>query len=120
MWNIRDERVDWVAELGRILRLGPEPAKQTELTDNDAADLGRRLGPVERFEVEWAHDMTPGMLLDMVSSRSYVITASADRRDVLMARVRELLGTDPALVGRPRFTMPYITRCFRADLVQPA
>ena len=112
MWNMRDERVEWVAELGRILRSGPELP-----TDTDVADLGPRFGPVQRFEVSWTHDITPAVLLDMVISRSYVITASPDQRDALLKGVRDMLGTNPALAGREHFTIPYLTHCFRADLV---
>lgn len=111
LWNMRDERVNWVAELGRVLRSNLELPTETEV-----ADLGAEFGPVLRCEVEWTHELTPAALLDMVASRSYVITASADRRDALTASVRDLLDTHPDLTGRNHFAIPYVTHCFRADL----
>jgi hypothetical protein len=46
-------------------------------------------------------DLSPQELLDLVASRSYVITMPEADRTELLARVRE---------------MPYITRCYRARL----
>ena len=110
VWNLRDERVAWVAELGKLLRSNAEASTETEV-----ADLGHLFGPVERFEVAWAHDTTTAALLDMVASRSYVITASAERRRVLLDRVRDLLAEHPDLADREQVRVPYVTHCFRAE-----
>jgi SAM-dependent methyltransferase len=112
VWNLRDERVAWIAELGEFLRAGSALPAETEVVD-----LGPEFGVVERLEVEWAHTVTPDELLDMVASRSYVITASADRRNALLTRVANLVETHPALAGRDRFPVPYLTDCYRAAAV---
>jgi SAM-dependent methyltransferase len=114
LWNLRDERVEWVAELGRILGSRSELAME-----RGARDLGELFEPVAEFEVARQEEMTPPKLLDLVVSRSYVITASAERRDGLIAQVRRLLDTHPALAGKARFELPYLTQCFRADKVRP-
>ena len=46
-----------------------------------------------------------------------MITASDKHRADLMAQIRELVATHPDLEGREHFDMPYLTECFRADLV---
>jgi hypothetical protein len=73
-------------------------------------------GPVERFDVEWTHRLTPDSLLDLVASRSYVITLPPDEREALLDRVRDLLGTHPRLAGREDIALPYVTRCSRFHL----
>ncbi len=115
LWNIRDERVDWVAQLGVILRdhEGPHPRSDAF---SEAPPVGPPFGPVERFDVEWAHRLPADALVDMVASRSYVITRPAAERAAVLDEVRHLLGTCPALAGADEIALPYVTRCSRAEL----
>jgi hypothetical protein len=71
---------------------------------------------VERLDVEWVHHLTPGALVDMVASRSYIITMPASARAALLDVVRHLISTHPALAGAEEITLPYVTRCSRAQL----
>jgi SAM-dependent methyltransferase len=111
VWNTRDERVNWVAELGRIMHRGE---RQQMNTTNPA--IGPPFGPIERFDVEWTYRVTPAALLDLVASRSYVITSPADAREAILAQVQDLLDSDPALAHGDEIAMPYVTRCTRAQL----
>ena len=111
LWNRRDDRTSWVAELSKILA-GPESR-----VNAGAPELGPPFGTPERFDADaWIEEMTPARLLDMVGTRSYVIVASPDAREALLDRVRALLRDHPDLAGRGRIDMPYVTECVRADL----
>jgi SAM-dependent methyltransferase len=113
IWNVRDERVDWVAELSRIIH----PDKR--VVDDNASDapvVGPPFGPLERLDVEWVSPATPAGLIDLVSSRSYFITMEPAERAARLRRVRELLDTHPDLAGAAEFGLPYVTRCYRAQL----
>ena len=107
IWNLRDEREDWVRRLGQILH-SAEHARGTE--------VGPPFGPVEIREFGWTHQIGPEQLLDMVASRSYVILLPPDERAGLLGQVRQLIATHPALVGRTVFDLPYVTQCARATL----
>lgn len=98
----------WVAELDRILR--DYAATPTE--DRQVDQVGTPFGPVVRQDFHWSHPMTAGDVMDMVASRSYVITLDPATRDELMRRVRDLLDAE-----RPT-AMPYTTECYRAELRQ--
>jgi SAM-dependent methyltransferase len=111
VWNVRDERQDWVAELGRIIHGGVE---QEMDTSNPA--VGPPFGPIERFDVEWSNHLTPATLLDLVASRSYVIVLPAEKRDGVLTAVRDLIDNHPALAGRDEIAMPYVTRCSRTHV----
>jgi len=111
LWNIRDEREEWVARLGKIMHRGIEQAM-----NSSSPQIGQPFGSIERFDVEWTYHLTKGALIDLVASRSYVITLPAQERAVLLSRVRDLIDTHPALAGRDEITMPYLTQCTRADL----
>lgn len=106
VWNCRDVSVPWVAELDRILRdcaAAPTEARQVER-------VRAPFGPVEHQDFRWNHPMTAGEVVDMVASRSYVITLESATRVQLLERVRALLDAK-----RP-MAMPYVTECYRAVL----
>jgi SAM-dependent methyltransferase len=107
IWNVRDEREDWVRRLGQIIG-AREPDRE--------ATVGPPFGPVELGEFHWTHHLGRDQLLDLVASRSYVILLPSDERAALLAQVRQLMATHPALVGRTEFALPYLTRCLRAAL----
>jgi SAM-dependent methyltransferase len=119
LWNDRDERVDWVAELGRIMHRRENVGDSTDPEldpgpDHDRVpEVGPCFGPIERFGVEWASHITPEVLTDLVMSRSHFITMADPGREQVLAELRNLLETDPALAGREVIDLPYVTRCFR-------
>lgn len=108
LWNVRDEREGWVAELGAIMHQRGEAAADMRTAD---PTIGLPFGPVQRFDTAWGYRLTPATLLDLVASRSYVITLPEDERAALLADVRRLLANHPALVGQDTFVLPYVTRC---------
>ena len=115
LWNVRDEREDWVARLGEITRRREGPhASSRRISESPA--VGPPFGPVERRDVTWVHHLTPDALMDLIASRSYVITLPASERAAMFAEVDDLLRTHPALAGAGEIALPYVTRCSRARL----
>jgi SAM-dependent methyltransferase len=106
VWNIRDEREDWVAELGQILH---DPGDHRR---DDRGIIGPPFGPVERRDVEWKHRLGPDELIDLAASRSYVITMPEEQRAAVLAGVRRLAGR----AGPGELVLPYVTECYRARL----
>ena len=111
IWNIRDEGIEWVRRLTDVMhKSGAEVALEGDV------EIGPPFGPTEKFELPWSRPMTLELLLEMVRSRSYVITAPAEERESILAGVRELIEAEPALAGSEEFDLPYVTCCFRARL----
>jgi SAM-dependent methyltransferase len=110
VWNTRDERAGWVAELGLIIHGSVEQ----EMNPGNPS-VGPPFGPLERFDVEWTQLLSLPALLDMVASRSYIITLPDDRREAILAEVRELVARRPAVAGRQQIALPYVTRCSRTQ-----
>lgn len=106
VWNRRDVSVPWVAELDRILR--DYAAAPTE--DRQVERVNAPFGPVERQDFRWSHPMTVAEIMDMVASRSYVITLEPATREELLARVRALVD------ARRPVEMPYVTESYRTEL----
>jgi SAM-dependent methyltransferase len=111
LWNLRDEREDWVAELGRIMH-----SAGADSSGALSPVVGPPFGPIEHHQVAWRYRLAPEAILDLVASRSYVITMPRDGRDALLAVVRRLITTHPDLAGRTEVELPYVTHCFRAQL----
>jgi SAM-dependent methyltransferase len=107
IWNLRDENEDWVRRLGQIMR-SAEQRRDLE--------VGPPFGTTEVRDFGWTHRIGPDQLLDMVASRSYVILLPPDERAAVLAQVRQLMVTHPALVGKTLFDLPYVTQCARATL----
>jgi SAM-dependent methyltransferase len=105
IWNVRDERTDWVRRLGEIIG-SPELDR--------GSTVGAPFGPVEKAQFTWVQTLGPDRLLDMVASRSTIILMPRDERAAVLNEVRRLAATHPELVGRTEFTLPYITDCARA------
>jgi SAM-dependent methyltransferase len=109
VWNIRDEGVDWVHELSGIIQ-----HSEAERALRHGFTIGAPFGETERLEVAWERPMDADALVDLVASRSDIITATPEHRRAVLAGVRELVATHPDLAGRQSFSMPYRTYVFRA------
>jgi SAM-dependent methyltransferase len=111
VWNMRDETVPWVALLGAIMH------RHSSQAIDASPEIGGPFGPPERMEVRWRQPATRQDILDLVASRSYVITMTEQERSELLGEVTELLSDHPALSGLDEIEMPYVTRCTRVNLV---
>lgn len=113
VWNIRDESVDWAGRLSDIMG-----SSDAERFIRGAIKIPPPFGPTETLEVDWQNGIDAESLVELVASRSYIITASPADRAAILDAVRELATSDPALVGRAGFALPYRTHAFRARLVR--
>ncbi|MDW3850641.1 class I SAM-dependent methyltransferase [Micromonospora sp. BRA006-A] len=110
VWNIRDERVGWVAELTRIAHLGDNAGDVTQRY----ADFGAAFTEVEVGEFAHATTLTPDEVVGMLHTRSFWLTADADERRRVDAELAELFAAHPELAGRDAVELPYRTMVLRA------
>lgn len=113
VWNIRDDDVPWVSELTRAMR--GSHAEQMLAAD------GVRIGPPfpvpERNTWRWTRTMARSALLDMVASRSYVITAEPDHRSEILTAVGAIFDRERRVEGGVEVVdLPYRTEAFRSIL----
>ncbi|BCJ46884.1 putative methyltransferase [Actinoplanes ianthinogenes] len=107
IWNVRDESTDWVHRLGTVIGRDDRARDST---------MGPPFGPVTTTRIGWTHTLRPDELLDLVASRSNVILLPVDERAAVLAQVRQLIATHPALLGRDSYALPYVTECAYAEL----
>jgi SAM-dependent methyltransferase len=112
IWNVRDESVEWVAELTRLA--GPENSAATR------ASLARLPGFASFEFRSWSTSqiLDRASLLAHIKSRSNVATLNESARARVLDEVVRLSDTHPALRGREHFELPYETQAFRARLAE--
>ena len=112
VWNIRDSSVAWVARLSEIIEphRGDAPAVRTGAW-REAFERTARFGPLRQVQVSHVHRLTPDGVVARVASVSFVATLPQAEREGVLAKVRDLLATDPVTRGRDEIELPY-----RADL----
>jgi len=114
LWNLRDERVPWMAELGKLVYGedrtdgSNERDERMPLPDDAPFDAAA----VRQFP--WQQELAPSDLVDLMATRSQVQILPEEKRLDLLERVAELIRTHPDLVGRQVVEVPYVTTCFRA------
>jgi len=113
VWLARDESVDWVAELVRLVdgyKRG-DPPRYTDGRWRRAFETTSLFGPLRESVYPFAHEADRETALARVASTSFVGTLSAAERETVLRRVADLLDNHPATRGRETLGLPY-----RADV----
>jgi hypothetical protein len=119
IWNVRDESVDWVRKLTDIMM--PHEGEAPRYYNGD----WRRVFPAPGFgelrEREFRHEHVGSpeqVIVDRVASVSFIAALDETMREQVLSRVRALILSSPALIGRDVVSMPYVTRayhCYSVD-----
>ncbi|MFI8593610.1 class I SAM-dependent methyltransferase [Microbacterium sp. NPDC078428] len=110
VWNVRDEHVPWVARLTEIVH----GSNAERLIAEGGPRVADPFATLERREWTWSRRMSPATVLEMVRSRSYVITAAPDERARIEREVVAHVAAHPLRAGDGSIEMPYVTHAFRA------
>ncbi len=106
LWNERDERTPWVAEMSRIIRWHERTVSRYQHTawDEVVGESGR-FTPLEEQVIDWDQSMTQELLAERVRSISYVAAMPTPERERHVADVVALVSRRPE-----PFPMPYHCR----------
>ena len=111
VWNIRDESDPWVGRLTAAMH----GSHAEEMLSGDGPQVAEPFDGLEARSWHWTRSLTRAALLDMVASRSYVITASDADRSAVLAAVSVLFDerriTDAT--GAEVVDLPYVTHAYR-------
>jgi SAM-dependent methyltransferase len=109
VWNTRDDREPWVAELSDTI-VGRETIRESDALEPVGACGLFDIVETETFSFRQRLDRAS--LRDLVLSRSYCAVLPAAEREDVLARVDALYA---AHAGRDGLDLPYLTECFRAQ-----
>ena len=115
VWNVRDESVDWVAELTRIVTPHEGDAPRFHKGSWRQAFPHPAFGPLHESVFEYVHEGPPQqVIVDRFMSVSFIAALPADEQAGVRAQIEDLIATHPALRGREMLRFPYHTRAFVA------
>jgi SAM-dependent methyltransferase len=107
VWNVRDDRVAWVAELSEAIGSETVESADTE----DLLEPSGVFGAVERATFGFTQRLDRETLRDLVLSRSYCATKALDEQEEILARVDRVFAEH---ASEGEIELPYVTECFRA------
>ena len=113
VWNMRDARVGWVAQLDQIVNRveGDTPRYYTGAWRKAFPFDG--LGPLHEQHFSHGHTGSPEDVIVMrVRSTSFVAALPKAERAEIDAQVRDLIAATPELNGKEVVTVPYETAAF--------
>lgn len=116
VWNVRDESIDWVAELTRIVNPyeGDTPRFHTGQWRN--AFDGRYFSEPRLSSFAHTHEGSPqAVIIDRNLSVSFIAALDDAEKAKVSTRLQSLIDTHPALRGRNHITFPYQTQAFVCD-----
>jgi SAM-dependent methyltransferase len=117
LWNIRDDRIPWVAEFSRTFSIGADLLSQLDGEDWDSLGADDRFHGMERRDFDNPTPFDAQKLVTWASSTSQVaIMGDADRAATL-EQVHAFATRRPGLGDEDHFTMPFVTVAIRAQLV---
>ena len=114
VWSFLDVRVPWVADLAAIWHT----LAHTEAINatRHAPALTDAFEPVESLTVDWLQPMTRSDLADLVTTRSYYLTAPERVQRQIREQAAALLAD--RFPGTDEIDLPYLTHCYRSKLAR--
>ncbi|MHC6225591.1 class I SAM-dependent methyltransferase [Pseudomonas sp. X10] len=113
VWNVRDESVDWVAQVTRIITPyeGDTPRFHTGRW-RQAFD-GRYFDEPQVTYLPHAHEGSPQtVIIERCLSVSFIAALPAEQQADVLAQLQELIAQHPDLRGRERIAFPYQTQAY--------
>ena len=106
LWNERDERTAWVAEMSRLIRWHERTVSRYQHVDwAEVVASSQRFTALAEHAVPWEQPMTRDRLADRVRSISYIAVMPPAERERLAAEVSALVTRLPEPFG-----LPYVCR----------
>jgi SAM-dependent methyltransferase len=110
VWNVRDNNVEWVAALTRIMKRfeGDAPRYHSQKWRTQFPADG--FGPLRETRFPNLHTGDPErVIVDRILSVSFMAALPPDEQERVKAEIREIIATSPELAGKAQVTFPYET-----------
>ena len=109
VWNVRDDRVPWVAAFSRIMDAyaGDTPRQSTgqwRVIFEDA-----RFRHLASTNYPFSQRMPVNAIIDRALSTSFIAALPNTEQDAVRAQVESIIASDPLLTDRDEIDFPYVT-----------
>lgn len=109
IWNVRDDRVPWVASLSKLLDryAGDTPRYSTGKWRVIFDDI--RFRHLTSKTYSFVQPMAVSGIVDRVTSTSFIAALSDHEQKIVRDNVAEIIDADPLLTGQSAIRFPYVT-----------
>jgi SAM-dependent methyltransferase len=115
VWNVRDESVDWVAAITRIITPYEGDAPRFYKGDWRRPFPHPAFGELAEARFAYEHVGPPQqVIIDRFMSVSFIAAQPQELQAKVRGELEALVATHPALRGQPVLRFPYATRAFHA------
>ncbi|MDB6141074.1 MAG: hypothetical protein JWP80_118 [Pseudomonas sp.] len=113
IWNVRDESVDWVAEITRIITPYEGDTPRFHTGNWRQPFNGHYFAQPELTCFNYIHSGTAEtVIMNRFLSVSFIAALPEADKSILTEQLRELIHTHPALRGRETIEFPYQTQAY--------
>ncbi len=111
VWNLRDERVEWVAQISKILAPYGADVPSQAAEDMEPLFVAGGFGPMRKTLVDHGHSgPAEEVVVEGTRTRSFVASLPEVEQTALLDRIRGLVESTPELAGKAEVTYPYLTQ----------
>ncbi|BBD79094.1 class I SAM-dependent methyltransferase [Aerosticca soli] len=112
IWNVRDERVDWVAALAAIVAPCEGGAPRYHSQHWRKLFPAPGFGPLREQRFAHGHRGPPAqVILERTRSVSFIAALAPQAQQAVMMKVQALIDATPELAGQAEVVFPYETMC---------
>ncbi|WP_374357844.1 class I SAM-dependent methyltransferase [Chitinimonas sp.] len=110
IWNVREQAIDWVAEISRIIEPYEGDTPRHHRGDWQAVFPAPGLAELQLSQFAYQHLGPPEqVIVDRILSVSFIASLPATEQAVVAAQLRTLIAQHPALAGQETVAFPYRT-----------
>ncbi len=110
VWNVRDNNVEWVAALTRIMKRFEGDAPRYHSQKWRAQFPADGFGPLREQRFPNLHTGDPErVIVDRILSVSFMAALPPAEQERVKAELRKIIATSPELAGKAQVTFPYET-----------
>jgi SAM-dependent methyltransferase len=121
LWNVMDDRIDWVSALERVsgsAAIGPRDTLSSWRAATAmlvaSTGLDTRFGASEQVEFPHGQRRTADSLVATLATRAGMLVAPEEERDATLGRIRAFLGARSE-TAQGEFTLPMLTGVLRVQ-----
>jgi SAM-dependent methyltransferase len=113
IWNVRDQRIAWVAALTCIMAPYEAGIPRYDHQEWRKVFPAEGYGPLRERHFPNGHRGPPEqVILERVLSVSFIAALPKDEQERVIAAIRDLIATSPELARKAEVTFPYDTAAF--------
>lgn len=115
IWNVRDETVDWVAAITKLITPFEGDAPRYYKGDWKKPLPSAYFSPLEKQSFAQSHDgPAEDVIINRFLSVSFIAAQTEEAQADIAEQLRDLAANHPALKGKEQISFPYVTETYSA------